>query len=71
MDWLGLLERAVELLTLCYCLCWFGRLTNNKDDTNQMHAACSKVVGPNQTFGKSLGTAYMYGHGAKVGPTKV
>ena len=42
-------------------------MINNKDNTNQMHAACSKLVGSNPTFGKSFGTAYMYGHGAKVG----
>ena len=31
---------AIELLALCYCLYW--STTNN---TNQIHAACYKVVG--------------------------
>ena len=35
---------VIELLAMCYCLCWFWL---DKQHTNQIHAACLKVVGSN------------------------
>ena len=36
----GVLLYVIELLVMCYCLCWFWLVHQQPPTTNQIHAAC-------------------------------